>query len=187
MKFYILERPESRSDYADIWINGMGSTVCRFPAMGCFVCGEPAPLNDRIWPHRLPERLENDPRMRSFWPIPEADHLALRTEVQEAMNAAYPGMAQLQGGESFPPIEWVVPSRPDSDIFWGYLKAPIVSARIADAMRDAGVTGITFIPVDDVRCGIRPASQEPPIPESGEPEDLDKWATRKPEPGQQFF
>lgn len=187
MKFYVLGQPESRSDYADIWINGMGRTLCGFPGMECSVCGESAPLNERIWPHRLPERLENDPRMRSFWPIPEADHLALRAEVQDAMNAAYPGMAQLQGGERFPPIEWVVPSRPESDFFWGLLEGPIVSARVADAMPDAGVTGIAFSPVDDVRCGIGPASREPPIPESGEPEDLVEWANSKPEPGQQFF
>lgn len=124
--------------------------------------------------------------MEEGWPIPESDFAELRSSVLEALRRDHPELDQLEIGASFPPIEWEVPTRPEGKVFWAALEGPILAADLADALKSLGATGAHLIPVDGIRSGERSPEEEPPIPDSGEPEDLLDLATKSHDDSQNF-
>lgn len=187
MKFFRMHEPRNSSDYQHTWINGAAEPTCGLPGVECSVCGRTGGLGGGLVPYRLPDELERELSALDYFPIPEADHGALRARIEEALRKSHPDMGPLPGGALFSPVTWKVPSRPDGDIFWADLDFPIVSGRVAAALRSLGAAGFDLIPIDEVRCGKRSAAKKAPIPASGEPEDLEKRATGALKDGQQFF
>lgn len=187
MRFFWMKEPEQGSDYTHTWVNGSASPKFGFPGVECSVCKRTGGLPGGILPYQLPDKITTDERLLDGWPVSEAEHRALQSKVEKALQENYSGIGSLPAGAEFPPITWELPSRPEGDVFWASLEGPIVSARVAAALRSQGATGFALIPVDHVRCGTGSPSEEAPIPDSGEPEDLSEWATETLAEGQEFF
>ncbi len=187
MTFFALQEPNTGSDYKHTQVNGEARTTYGMPGVECSVCGRVGPLGHGTLPYRLPPALTADRHLQDRWPVPEVEWHALKDKVEAALRESQPGFEALGRFTGFPPITWKVPSRPTGDFFWAHCDGPIVSRRIADALRSLDATGFALIPVDEVRSGRRSASEDLPIPESGEPEDLLDWATEAREGGGGFF
>lgn len=187
MKFFLMEQPQTDSDYADIWINGLAQAKHGLPGVQCSVCGETRTWLSGVRPQRLPDDLLSEHDFTDLRPVPDPEYRALRKKVEAALRAGDPDIGPLEGGETFTPLKWSLPSRPDGDVFWAMLGSPIVSGRAALALQASGASGFSLIPVETVRHGTRPASDEPPIPESGEPEDLCDLAQVAPDGGEFFL
>lgn len=186
MKFFHLEPPRDLSDYQFTWINGSARTKFAFPGVKCSICGLTGGMPGGLLPISLPEQLRQEPRLRDRWPISEAAHQALRAEVEAALSAEHADLPPIPSGAKFLPIKWTVPSRPEGEMFWPSMDGPVVSAAFAQALESLGATGFALLPVEEIRCGTEPPDREAPIPESGEPEDLDAWATAVPGKGKAF-
>jgi len=98
--------------------------------------------------------------------------LKLRAEVLEALHQAGATIDSLRPGDEFQPAFLDVPSRPEADFLWSSAGSVVVSQRIKATLTAAGVRGATFVPVTPRRIGVRQPELPPPIPVSGEPEDL---------------
>lgn len=186
MRFFEMKKPETDTDYADIWINGSANPKYGFPGVSCSVCENTRGLAGGIMPYPLPDDLPIDTRLADWGAIPDTEHRALRLKIEDHLRRSGHNIERLPGGALFPPITWELPSRPEADVFWASYLGPIVSARAATALRSAEASGIALIPVDHVRCGTRSPSDKVPIPESGEPVDLLEQATETLE-GVPFF
>ena len=171
MNFWRLDRPDYPSDYADTFINGQLEHPFGLPGVRCEECGQTWG-GSRILPHALPEPLRGRKELTDRWPIDGRSHLKLRAEVLEALHQAGATIDSLRPGDEFQPAFLDVPSRPEADFLWSSAGSVVVSQRIKATLTAAGVRGATFVPVTPRRIGVRQPELPPPIPASGEPEDL---------------
>lgn len=185
MRFYILREPSNCSDYEFVWVNGEGGQDVLMPGVDCSVCGNTRGLEGGLLPYRLPAALEKELHELDGWPISETEHRALRERVERGLRELHPDMPPMPPGPSFPPIGWMVPSRPDGDLFWG--AGLVVSARLARALEAIDASGFALIPIDTVMVGEGSPADRPPIPTSGEPDDLVDLATRRLAEGEPYF
>jgi hypothetical protein len=78
----------------------------------------------------------------------------------------------LRPGNSFQPCFLDVPSQPRADFLWPSLGSFAVSDRVRDLLLTACVNDIAVCPVTLRKIGKRDAKLPPPIPSTGEPEDI---------------
>ena len=169
--FWRLQQPDSDSDYADTYVNGTLDHPFALPGVKCERCGQTW-SGTAILPHELPPELQSLPQLRNGWPISGREHAELRRRVLDALRAAGAPIAELRVGAIFQPVYLDVPSRPEADFLWSGLGSVVVSERVRDTIAGAALTGCEFVPVIPRKIGKRQATRRPPIPRSGEPEDL---------------
>jgi hypothetical protein len=171
MRFWRLHHPDYSSDYADTHINGELEHPFALPGVRCEDCGQTWG-GTRVLPYELPADLQSLEQLRNGSPISGRDHAHLRERVLDALRAAGASITDVRVGAIFQPAYLDVPSRPEADFLWSGLGSVVVSQRIRDAMVAADITGCVFVRVIPRRIGKRKATRRPPMPSTGEPEDL---------------
>jgi len=170
-KFWRLTLPHYESDYAYSFINGSLEHPFSLPGVNCAVCRQTW-AGSRILPHRCPKSLWRRKEILDSWPIPIAEHKKLQAEVLAELRRDGVEIDSLDPGDDLQPCYLDVPSRPLADFLWGSIGSVVVSHRIKDLFEKHGVAEVAFAKVELRKIGKRVAKLPPPIPASGEPEDL---------------
>jgi uncharacterized protein CXXCG len=171
MQFWKLECPEYDSDYRYSYINGALEHPFGMPGIKCDACGETWG-GSRILPYVCPRALRKRKHLTDGWPIPLKQHRMLQEEVRHELHKAGIEIADLRPGDEFQPCYLDVPSRPRADFLWGSLGSVVVSQRMKDLFESAKTSGLAFSSVVLRKIGKREAKLPPPIPSTGEPEDM---------------
>ena len=170
MEFWRLCEPEYESDYHHIYVNGTLEHPYGLPGVICETCGETWGTA-RVLPFACPESLLDRPEMQDAPPIVGSAHRALRAELAGHLGADL-DVARLLPGVDLQPGFLAVPSRPVADFLWSSLGSVVVSDRVRALLsREAG-DAVAFAPVFLRSVGAGEPDAEPPLPESGEPEDM---------------
>jgi hypothetical protein len=174
MKFWKLESPSYKSDYHSSYINGDLEHPYGLPGIDCTVCGE-------TWSgHRMlhitcPAALHEKEKLLRGWPIPIESFNKVQTEVFSYLSQAEKNVVgKLMPGDFFQPCYLEVPSIPRADFLWCSLGSLVVSERIKLAIEKQVIHNIYFADVKIKKIGNREANLPPPVPPSGEPEDIIK-------------
>jgi hypothetical protein len=183
MEFWRLDQPEYASDYADTFINGDLEHPFALPGVECERCGQTWGGHE-ILPYELPTQLQALKPLRDRWPISGQAHAELRSTVLSALQAAGNPITSLSVGAIFQPAYLDVPSRPEADFLWSGIGSVVVSKRIRDAITHSSIKGAVLVPVVPRKIGKRTARFPPPIPSTGEPEDLITEITQTIDPSQ---
>ena len=173
MNFWRIKSPNYDSDYKDSYINGSLEHPYGLPGVECDVCGETWG-GSRILPIECPEFYRKRKNITSAWPISRIEHESLQKELMDTLqidsiNEPFIG---LRPGDEFQPCFLDVPSRPRADFLWASLGSLIVSERIKDIHVECCSSDITVCPVNIRKVGKRDAKLPPPMPFTGEPEDI---------------
>jgi hypothetical protein len=116
------------------------------------------------------ERINN---LTNGWPIPLDEHKRLQQEVRDAFyKVGYVDVPMIRPGDEFQPCYLDVPSRPRADFLWSSLGSVVVSQRVKDLFESKKISGPSFLPVVLRKIGEREAKLSPPMPSTGEPEDM---------------
>ncbi len=170
-KFWRLDHPDYKSDYAHTFINGSLEHPFSLPGVKCSVCKQTWG-GIRILPYPCPESFRRRKELRGPWPIPLAEHKKLQAEVLAALRGEGVEIDSLRPGDELQPCYLDVPSRPRADFLWSSIGSVIISHRMKDLFEKHGVGGVAFAKAGLRKVGKREAKLPPPIPASGEPEDL---------------
>ncbi|MBT4867589.1 MAG: hypothetical protein HON53_21010 [Planctomycetaceae bacterium] len=169
-QFYRLEAPRYESGYEDTYINGHASHRHSLPGLDCPDC---TPWSGgRLLPFECPEEFRKHENIKERWPIPTDAHRELCDQILAALHQAGHAIESLGPGDTFLPAVLDIPSCPEFDFLWSTLGSAIVSERIKTAFESAGLTGIQFVPICLQRVGKAYATDPPPTPSTGEPEDM---------------
>lgn len=171
MRFWRITYPEYESDYKLTYINRTSEHPFGLPGVRCEVCGKTWG-GSRILPYTCPAKLQKRVELRERWPISGEKHRKLRNEVKGCLQEDGCVVDQLKPGDSFQPVFLSVSSNPNSDFLWSTTGSVIVSERIKAAFGENGFTGVQYCPVTFKRVGKRSAKLPPPMPSTGEPEDI---------------
>jgi hypothetical protein len=169
--FWRLDHPDYESDYADTFINGALDHPFFLPGVECPVCKQTWG-GSRILPYQCPESLQRRKEIRNSWPIPLAEHKKLQAEVLTTLRSQGVEIDSLKPGDALQPCYLDIPSRPHADFLWCSIGSVIVSHRIKDLFEKRAIAEVAFAKVELRKVGKREAKLPPPIPASGEPEDL---------------
>ena len=170
MQFWELIAPDY-DDYRDSYINGALIYPFRLPAVRCETCSR-AYGDDRILPFQLPEAFRKRKEIRKGWPLPRPDFEQLANQIEQELRASGIESPQLGPRDTFQPGFLDVPSKPRADFLWCCFGGPVVSERVRELLATIGVADVEFWPVKLRKIGSKEAKLRPPIPESGEPEDI---------------
>jgi len=171
MRFWTLQEPEYESDYQSIYINGEIDHPFGLPGLECDIC-------DQIWGgarillYECPLEMREREVIKNGWPIPLQQHKTLQKEVLDKLRAQGISISQLFPGDFFQPCYLDVPSIPRADFLWTALGSLIVSERIKNILCEYCPNDIECVKVNLRKIGKREAKLPPPIPSSGEPEDI---------------
>lgn len=172
-RFWHLTAP-NYSDYHDTYINGTVSHPFTIPGIRCETCGQTWMETVRVLPIECPEAI------RDIFP-PDPITFSKFEEIRNAICAATGcSPRDLRPGISLLPSSMEVPSHPQADFLWGSLGSLVVSARVKNCFASAGFSGLALVPMTISKVGQRSAKLPPPIPESGEPDDIMELANRAP-------
>src|SRR5262249_40601869 len=147
-------------------INGTVDHPYTLPGIQCDCCQQTWIAPSRVLPIECPTSMGRElaPRSVSF---------SRFCEIRDAIASARKcKAADLLPGNSLLPSSMAIPSRPQADFLWGSLGSLIVSERIKNTFVQAAFSGILFFPIMITKIGRREATLPPPIPESGEPDDI---------------
>ncbi len=162
------------SDYQHTFVNGTVDHPFRLPGIRCDACGQTWISAVRVLPIECPESIGRELPSR---PVSFPEYREIRDEICAIARCT---AADLHPGCSMLPSSMVIPSRPCADFLWGSRGSLIVSERIKECFARAGFTGISLAPIKINKVGRREAKLPAPIPESGEPEDIMKYAVQSP-------
>ena len=168
--FHWLKSPEEASDYAQTWVNGEIDRPFALPGVSCRSCGVTW-TSSRVLPLGLPRALAGDPRFSSGAPVSDTDHAALRATLKKAFASEGTQTEPFLPGDAFLPAHLSVPTTPEDDFLWPGL-TPVVSKRVRDALVAISASGVVFAPVVARRIGPQSPRDVPPMPPSGDPDDL---------------
>jgi hypothetical protein len=171
MKFWRIQSPEYRSDYKDTYINGSLEHPFGLPGVKCDVCGDTWG-GSRILPFECPESFRRHKSITNRWPISRAEHEALQKELMAILSIHGKPFIDLRPGDDFQPCFLDVPSRPRADFLWSSIGSLVVSERIKNALVEFCSFDIAVCPVTIRKIGKREAKLAPPMPSTGEPEDI---------------
>ena len=171
MQFWRLHHPNYDSDYRSSYINGALEHPFGMPGVHCDVCRQTWG-GSRILPLACPPALRKLKQLTERSPIPLEQHEALQQQVRQEFQRAGSDVATLRPGDDFQPAYLDVPSRPRADFLWSSLGSVVISERIRTLFESELIRGIAFCPVTLRKIGKREARLSPPIPSTGEPEDL---------------
>src|SRR5262245_44355844 len=110
--------------------------------------------------------------MKGARPIPLDEHKRLQAEAFTALRDDGVEVDSLCPGDRLQPCYLDVPSRPRADFLWGSIGSLVVSHRIKDLFEKRAIAEVAFAKVELRKIGKREAELPPPVPASGEPEDL---------------
>jgi hypothetical protein len=171
MQFWRLHHSDYDSDYRFSYINGDLEHPYGMPGVHCDVCQQTWG-GGRILPFECPPSLRKQKHLTERWPIPLEEHKALQQQVRQEFQKAGLGLFAVRPGDDFQPAYLDVPSRPRADFLWSSLRSVVVSERIRALFESEQINGIAFCPVTLRRIGKREAKLPPPMPSTGEPEDI---------------
>jgi hypothetical protein len=171
MRFWRIHSPEYDSDYKDSYVNGSLEHPFSLPGVNCDVCGATWG-GSRILPFKCPEDLGIHKNITNAWPIPRADHEALQKDLMASLKVSSEPFIYLRPGDSFQPCFLDIPSRPRADFLWSSLGSLVVSERIKNELVAFCPDDIAVCPLTLRKVGKREAKLPPPIPSTGEPEDI---------------
>jgi hypothetical protein len=171
MKFWKITSPENLSDYKASYINGGLEHPFGLPGVNCDVCGATWG-GSRILAHDCPPNFQNHKYVTERWPISRQEHEALQKDLMQELSIQGQPFSALRPGDSFQPCYLDVPSRPLSDFLWSSLGSLVVSERIKNILGKECQDDISACPVILRKVGERDAMLEPPMPSTGEPEDI---------------
>jgi hypothetical protein len=170
-KFWRLDHLAYESDYAHTFINGSLAHPFSLPGVKCAVCKQTWG-GSRILPYQCPESLRRRKEIRNSWPISLAEHKKLQVEVLIALRGEGFVIDSLKPGDGLQPCYLDVSSRPRADFLWSSIGSLVVSHRIKDFFEKHAIAEVALAKVELRKIGKREATFPPPIPASGEPEDL---------------
>jgi hypothetical protein len=171
MQFWRLHHPDYDSDYRSSYINGSLEHPFGLPGVQCDVCRQTWG-GSRILPFECPVSIRGRKHLKERWPIALEQHQALQREVQDELRKAGIVLPALRPGDDFQPACLDVPSRPRADFLWSSLGSVVVSDRVRALFQSERIGGVAFCPVTLRRIGKREAKLPPPMPSTGEPEDI---------------
>ena len=100
------------------------------------------------------------------------EHDALQRKLLSFLPLKGEPFEALHPGDELQPSYLDVPSRPRADFLWASLGSFVVSKRIRDIFVSSWPEDIVACPVELRKIGTREATLPPPIPSTGEPEDM---------------
>jgi hypothetical protein len=171
MQFWRLEAPEYDSDYRQTYINGAVEHPFGLPGVRCDVCRQTWG-GSRILPFECPASLRGHRNLMERWPIPLDQHRALQREIQAELRSAGMAVPALRPGDDFQPCYLDIPSRPRADFLWASLGSVLISERIRLLFDSLSIREVSYSPVTLRKVGKREARRPPPVPSTGEPEDM---------------
>ena len=171
MRFWRIKRPEYDTDYSDAYVNGSLEHPFHLPGVKCDVCGETWG-GSRIFPLDCPESFRGHKNITNGWPIPRVEHETLQRSLMATSSVQGDPFVCLRPGDAFQPCFLDVPSRPGADFLWSSIGSLVVSERIKNALVASCSGDIAVCPVTLRKIGKREAKLPPPIPSTGEPEDI---------------
>jgi hypothetical protein len=169
--FWRLDHPDYDSDYRYSYINGSLGHPFGLPGVCCDVCGATSG-GVRILAQECPPQFREHKNLRERWPIPRTDHARLQGELMTALGINGEPFVDLRPGDGFQPCFLDVPSRPRADFLWSGLGSFLVTDRVRDLLLRLAVNDIAVCPVTLRKIGKREAKLVPPMPSTGEPEDI---------------
>jgi hypothetical protein len=169
--FWRLHHPDYGSDYKDSYINGSLEHPFGLPGVCCDICTATWG-GVRILAQECPPQLQEHQHLRERWPIPRADHAKLQRELMTAIGTKGEPFVGLQPGDCLQPCFLDVPSCPRADFLWPSLGSFVVTDRVRDLFLTASGNDIAVCPVILRKIGKRNAKLPPPVPSTGEPEDI---------------
>jgi hypothetical protein len=173
MKFWRIHYPDYESDYKHSYINGELSHPFGLPGVKCDVCGQTWG-GSRTLPYECPLNYQKHKNIKDAWPISREAHASLQKALMKEMGMHGEPFVDLSPGDSFQPCYLNVPSRPRADFLWSCLGTLVVSERIKNLLSDMVSDDISICPVNLRKIGKREANLPPPMPSTGEPEDIIK-------------
>lgn len=171
MKFWQINRPQSESDYKDSYVNGSLEHPYGLPGVVCDACGSTFG-GSRILPFDCPESFRCHKNIKDGWPIAASEHEAFQKNLMSVLQINGVPFVDLRPGDSFQPCFLDVPSRPRADFLWPSIGSLVVSERIKNILVETCPKDIATCPVTLRKIGKREAKLSPPIPSTGEPEDI---------------
>lgn len=171
MRFWRVKDPEYDSDYKYSYVNGSLEHPFGLPGVNCDVCGDTWG-GSRILPFDCPEYFRSHKNITNRWPISLAEHEAIQKNLMALLPIKGDPFVGLCPGDDFQPCFLDVPSRPRVDFLWSSLSSLIVSERIKNTLIESCSGDIAACPVTLRKIGKREANLPPPIPSTGEPEDI---------------
>jgi hypothetical protein len=170
-KFWRIHHSNYSSDYQYSYINGSLEHPFGLPGVRCDICGATWG-GSRILAQECPPKFRRHKNLLERWPIPRADHAKLQREIMTAINIDAEPFVGLRPGDTFQPCFLDVPSRPRADFLWPSLGSFVVSDRVRILLLSACGDDIAACQVTLRKIGKRNAKLPPPMPSTGEPEDI---------------
>jgi hypothetical protein len=169
--FWRIIHPPYDSDYKHTYINGDLEHPYGLPGVSCDACGATWG-GGRILSCKCPMEFQRYKKIRSGWPISRTDHATLQGALMTALRMEGEPFAALRPGDRFQPAFLDVPSRPRADFLWPSLGSLIVADRVRDLLLGLAGKDIAVCPTTLRKIGRRNAKLPPPMPSTGEPEDI---------------
>lgn len=170
-RFWRISSPDYESDYRDSYINGGLDYPFGLPGVHCDVCGQTWG-GCRVLSYECPESLKSHKNFKERWPVSRSEHTALQQQLFAALGARGEPFIDLRPGDTLQPCYLDIPSRPRADFLWPYLGVLVVSGRIKDFFLNTCCDEISVRPIVLRKVGKRQAELPPPMPTTGEPEDI---------------
>jgi hypothetical protein len=171
MEFWRLTPPQYDSDYHHSYINGSLEHPFGLPGVNCEVCGQTWG-GIRILPFECPPALRKRKHLKEAWPIAREQHKTLQQKVRAELHKKGITVSELRPGDDFQPCYLDVPSSPRADFLWSGLGSVAVSQRVRDLFEKLRIHDAVFCEVILRKVGKRKATLPPPMPSTGEPEDV---------------
>lgn len=169
--FWRLTAPDYDSDYRDSYINGSLEHPFGLPGVKCGSCRSTWG-GSRILPLEAPPALRGEKLLQDRWPVSTDRHRELQSRVREEFAKQGITVERLYPGDDFQPCYLDVPSRPRADFLWCSPESVVVSERVRGLLETLRIADVALCQVTLRKVGRREAHLPPPMPPTGEPEDI---------------
>ncbi len=168
MRFWKLDSPKY-SDYKSSYTNGSLEHPYRLPAAECDECGATVSW-DTILPCECPPASRTVFTEPATVSIHKFDRIAAKFRGDLKKRHISPDL--VRPGCHLQPGFLDVPSKPVADFLWTGLSSVVVSERIRILFDALKIPSVAFCEVTLRKIGTRSGKASPPVPDSGEPEDI---------------
>ncbi len=185
MKFWQLGEPRYASDYQRSFVNGEIEHPYNLPFVDCGSCGQRF-LADHSLPYECPPLLRK--RFSDPAPVTIEEFENIAKPIRLAVQKHGVDKDMVQPRCFLLPAFLDVPSKPEADFLWpGFW--PLVTERIREKLESLRIRGIAFADVTLRKVGKKSPKLPPPIPSTGEPEDIisEVSTTKYPKTGRAYF
>jgi hypothetical protein len=185
MEFWDLEGTNYVSDYKRSFINGQIEHPFSLPSVQCKVCRQ-SMGDDCGLPYKCPANLRE--RFSNPVEVTIEEFNLLANKVKAEVRKQGLSDSFVQPGCLLQPAFLDIASKPTADFLWpGF--SPLVSQRIRDKLQSLNLQDIAITEVTMRKVGKKSAKLAPPIPSTGEPEDIvnEVATTRYPKMNRKYF